>query len=100
MHMPPQGAVVIAGNVKNLGAVAALGKHQFHDPLVDRRPVPAAVQQPEVEDVAHQIEVLGIMVFEKIQKIVAVSVAGAEVEVGEPDGTIGFLLHAHRIAEV
>ena len=79
----PQELVVIAGNVDDLGALARLAQHLLHEVVVRLRPVPVGLQRPAIDDVADQIDGVGIMGAEKIQQPVGLRAAGSEMDVGD-----------------
>jgi hypothetical protein len=52
------------------------------------RPIPAAPELPAVDDVADQIQMVGIVVPQKIQQIFDLAAGRSQVDVGDPDRTI------------
>ena len=79
----PQELVVIAGHVDDLGALARLAQHLLHEVVVRLRPVPAGFQRPAVDDIADEIDGVGIMAAEEVQQSVGLRAAGSEVDVGD-----------------
>ena len=78
--------VVIAGDVDDARALARLAQHLLHKIIVGLRPVPAGFQRPAIDDVADQIDRLGIVGAEKIQQPVGLRAAGAQVDIGDEQG--------------
>ena len=60
--------IVIAGDVDDLRALARRAQHLLHDVVVRLRPVPALLQLPAVEDVADQVERVGLCVRRKSRR--------------------------------
>ncbi len=60
--------VVIAGNVDDAGALAALAQKLLDDVVVLLRPVPAALQAPAIDDIADQVERLGVVIAQEVEK--------------------------------
>ena len=75
--------VVIARHVDDLGALARLAQHLLHEVVVRLRPVPARLQRPAVDDIANEIDGVGIMAAEEIQQPVGLRAAGPEMDVGD-----------------
>ena len=78
-----QELVVIAGDVDDLGALARLAQHLLHEVVVRLRPVPVGLQRPAVDDIADEIDGIGIMAAEEIQQSVGLRAAGSEMDVGD-----------------
>src|SRR3546814_2743550 len=66
---------------------AALGElqHAADHVIIGRRPVPAALQSPAVDDVAHQVKRVAFDQFQEIDKQLGIAAARAEMDVGYPD---------------
>src|SRR3546814_3862809 len=66
---------------------AALGElqHAADHVIIGRRPVPAALQWPAVDDVAHQVKRVAFDRFQEIDKQLGIAAARAEMDVGYPD---------------
>ena len=75
--------VVIAGNVDDLGALARLAQHFLHEVVVRLRPVPAGLQRPAVDDIADEVDGIGIVAAQEVQQSVGLRAAGSEVDVGD-----------------
>src|SRR5262249_51491502 len=90
-----QKLVVIARDVDHVRALARLAQELLYDVVVSLRPVPAAFELPAVDDVADEVDGVGIVVAEKIDQDFGLAAFGAEVDVGQeqrPD----LLLHVCR----
>ena len=74
--------VMIAGNVDDAGAVLGALHHPPDDRIVTLGPVEALLHPPAVDDVADQIERVGIDMVEEVDQQPVVAAAGAEMDVG------------------
>lgn len=68
-----QKLVVVAGNVAKLRTLAGLTQQLLHDVIVELRPVPAGLQLPAVDDVAHQIDRVSLVVAQEVEKLVCLA---------------------------
>src|SRR5882724_7658145 len=78
-----QELVVIAGHIDNLGALARLAQHFLYEVVVRLRPVPIGSQRPAVDDIADEIDGIGVMAAEKVQQSFGLRAAGSEMDVGD-----------------
>ena len=81
-----QELIVIAGDEDH---PCALGRHLQHPPhnvVVARRPEPATLQLPAINDVPHQIEGFRLDRLQEIQQHIGVATRRAEVDIGNPYG--------------
>jgi hypothetical protein len=78
--------VVVAGNVNDLGLLAAFAEQFLDERVVVVAPEPAELQFPAVNEIADEVEIFAIYDFEKIEQFLDARVFGAEVNVGNPDG--------------
>jgi hypothetical protein len=85
-HVVAQGLVVVAGNVDDVGALARLAQDLLDHIVMALRPIPGFLQAPAVDDVADQIERLGLVVLQEIEQQLGLAAACAKVDVGDPDG--------------
>ena len=69
--------VVIAGDVDDARALAALAQHLLHHVVVRLRPVPARAQCPAVDDVSHQVYGVRVVVAEEIEQPLSLTATGA-----------------------
>src|SRR5271169_1275005 len=78
--------VVIAGDIDDLGALARLAQYFLHDVVMRLVPIPAPLELPAVDDVAHQVEVVGLGAAEEIEQPLRLAAGGAKMGIGDPDG--------------
>src|SRR5581483_155813 len=83
-----QHLVVIPGDVDDLRALARLAEELLHHVVVQLVPVPRAAQAPAVDDVADEIEEVGLGVLEEIEEEAGLAAARAKMNVGDPDRAI------------
>jgi hypothetical protein len=81
-----QELVVIAGNIDDPRALARLPQKLLHDIAVALRPVPRFPEPPSVDDVADQVDRVGVMPAQEIDKPFRAAPARAKVEIGEKKG--------------
>ena len=81
-----QAFVVVARHEHQPRAAAHLVQQGLHHVAVGLRPHRAALDAPEVDDVADQIDGLGLVVLQEIQQRVGAAAAGREVHVGQEQG--------------
>lgn len=80
--------VVIAGDVDDAGPLAGLAQQFLDDVVVGLVPVPGALEAPAVEDVADQVEEVGIGLLQEIEKKLGIAAAGTQVDIRNPDGAV------------
>lgn len=68
---------MVAGDVDHLGAALAHGQQAAQHVGVGLGPVDAAAQLPAVDDVAHQIDLVGVIALEERRQVFRLTVAGA-----------------------
>ena len=68
-----QELVVIAGHVGDARALARLAQQLLHHVVVRLRPVPARAQLPAIDDVADEIDVIGVVPAQKVQQFVGLA---------------------------
>ena len=74
---------MVAGDVDDAGALAALRSSFCTTSLCDLRPVPGAAQPPAVDDVADQVDRLGVVVAQEIEQEFGLGRLRSEMEVGD-----------------
>ena len=79
----PQELVVIARHIDDLGALARLAQHLLHEVVVRLRPVPVRSQRPAVDDIADEIDGIGVVAAEEVEQSVGLRAAGSEMDVGD-----------------
>jgi len=78
--------VVVAGDEDHLHVVPGALQHLLHHRVLLLRPVDAAApHRPEVDHVAHQEELLGVVGLEEVEQPPRLAGARAQVDVGEKD---------------
>jgi hypothetical protein len=80
-----QHLVVVARHVDDARALARLAQQLLDDVVVRLVPVPAALQPPAVDDVADEVDRLGVVVAQEVEQEVGLAAGRAEMDVGEPD---------------
>ena len=83
-----QRLVMIARYIHHLRTLARLAQQLLHHIVMRLRPVPAFLQAPGVDDVAHQIEGFGFVLAQKIQQVLRLAAGGAKMKIGDPDAAI------------
>ena len=78
--------VVIAGDVNDFCTLADAAKHLLHEVVMRLRPIPVRLQRPAVDDIADQIDGVGIVDAEEVEKAVGLRAAGSEMDVGDEEG--------------
>jgi hypothetical protein len=71
--------VVVAGQIHHLGAVLGARQQPMQDMLMRVRPEPSLAQAPAVDDVADQIQVVGLDVLQEIQQTISLATSSTEV---------------------
>ena len=80
---------MIARYVDDTRALARLAQKLLHDVVVMLRPVPAGLQLPAVDDVADEVDRVGVMVAEEVEQAIGLAAARAEMNVGNKERTEG-----------
>ena len=97
-----QKLVVIAGDVDDARALARLAQELLDDVVVLLRPVPAPLEPPAVDDVADEIEGLGVVAAEEIEEESRLARLAAEMDIGQEERAevtwIGPIKHRRRPA--
>ena len=81
--VPAQEFVVVAGNVDDPSPLACLPKNLLHDVVVRLRPIPRGAQCPTVDNVADEIDRLGFVTAEKVEKLVGLTAARTKMHIGD-----------------
>lgn len=77
---------MIAGNVNDLRALACLAQHLLNEVVVRLRPEPVHLQRPAIDDIADQIDRVGIVMLEEVEKALRLRASCAEVNIGDKQG--------------
>ena len=83
-----QDFVVVARDIRYLGAPARFAQYFLDHVIVSLGPIPAALELPAIDDVADEIQVVGIVVPEEIEQIFGLATRCSQVDVGDPDRAI------------
>ena len=59
---------MVARHIDDAGAFASLSEKLLNDIVVSLRPVPALTQLPAVDNIAHEIDRIGVIMLEKIKQ--------------------------------
>jgi len=81
-----QELVVVARHVDDARALARLAQELLHHVVVRLRPIPARAQLPAVDDVADQVDRLGVVPAQEIEQPLGLAAARAEMDVGDEQG--------------
>ena len=79
--------VVIPRHVDEAGALAGLAQQLLHHVVVRLRPVPARPELPAVDDVADQINRVGVVIAQEIEKAIGLTAACAEMNIRDEERT-------------
>src|SRR5262249_8532139 len=74
---------VIAGNVDDAHALARLAQELLHHVVVRLRPVPTRPELPPVDDVADEVNRIGVVVAQEIEQPIGLAAFGSELHVGD-----------------
>ena len=89
--------VVIARDVDDARALASLAQQFLDDVVVRLMPVPGAAHPPDIDDVADEIEVIGLGRPQEIEEKLGIAALGAEVNVRYPDRAVTVASLGHCI---
>ena len=78
--------VMVAGDVDHLGAALAQGEQAADHVGVRLRPVDAAAQLPAVDDVAHQVDAIGVVALEERRQVFGLAIPRPQVDIRDPQG--------------
>ena len=99
-----QELVVVARDIDDLGALARLAQQLLDDVVMALRPIPArAPEPPAVDQIADEIERLGVIGLEEFEEVLILARPCAEMQIGNEDRrnlvlriSIRTIEHAHR----
>ena len=83
---PWQKATAPASGAAGSKAGAAVAQNALDDVVVRPRPVPMFAQLPAVDDIPHQVQGVGIVVVQEVEKEFRLAPGGAQVNIGNPEG--------------
>src|SRR5262249_6738154 len=88
--------VVVAGGQRDHAAPLRLGEDRADHVAVELRPVGPALEAPEVDDVAHQVEELALAGVQEGQQGLRLTVPSSQVNVAQPYGAQASWGHVRR----
>ena len=77
----PREFVVVAGHINDAATLAPTPQQLLHHVVMRLGPKPTATQLPAVDDVAHQVQIVTGVVFEKLQKLNRLTTRRAQMQV-------------------
>jgi hypothetical protein len=85
--------VMIAGDIDDAGPLARLAQHFLDHVIAILRPIPAALQPPAVNDIADEVDCIGLVVAQEIQQKIGLGGLGAEMHIGNEQRTEASSVH-------
>ena len=82
-----QELVVVAGQIDEAGAFAGLAQKLLHHVVVRLRPIPARPQLPAIDDIADQIDRVGIVIAQEVEQAFGLAAARAEMNIRNKEST-------------
>ena len=79
--------IMVAGDIDDLGLLAAFAQQFLDEHVVVVAPEPAEFQFPAVDQIPDNVEVFAVHDAQEFQQLLHAGVLGAEMDVGDPDGT-------------
>ena len=73
--------------------MSGLAQDFLDDRIMIPRPINLFGKRPEIDDVPDEIEFLALVVFEEIQQDIGLALRGADMQIGNPDGSIRMASH-------
>src|SRR5208282_2972319 len=87
--VPTRYLVVVARHVNDLSAFAGLAEDLLDDIVMFLGPeIPGRFQTPAIDDIAHEIKLIGFVVAEEIEQESGFASPSAQMDVGDPDGAV------------
>ena len=80
--------IVISWNENDLSTLPCLPKKLLDDVVVLLRPMPTSPEGPAVDDVAHEVEIFGIMAAYELQQLGSLRGFGPKMDVRDPDRSV------------
>ncbi len=81
--------IMVAGNIDHLRSMPCLAQYLLDDGIVVTGPIYLLGERPKINDVPHQIKLFALVMLEEIQQDIGLALAGTDVQIGNPDGSIG-----------
>lgn len=80
----PQKLVVIAGDVDDARPLARLAQELLHhDVVMALRPIPGRFQRPAVEDIADEVDRVGVVTPQKVRETLGLAASGSKMNIGQ-----------------
>src|SRR5689334_12171536 len=80
--------VMITGNINDPGTFPRLAQNLLNDVVVLLRPVNAAAKRPDINQIAHHVEGIEIVIAQKIQQHTRIGATTTEMCIRDPASTI------------
>ena len=80
--------IVISGYKNDTRALAALAQNLLYNVIVGLGPVPPLFQVPPIKYISDQVEGFRFMSPEKVQEITGLATSCAQVDIGDPEGSV------------
>jgi hypothetical protein len=80
--------IMIAGDINDAGAFFGLVDYPLHNITVQGRPIQTALEFPQVDNIADQIQIITVYVVEKVSQLFGLAAFGAKMSIGNPDRAI------------
>jgi len=84
----PEILVVVSGDVKELRSLARLAQQLLNDIVVQLIPIPGLPECPAVDEIADEIELVALVLSQKIKQGVCLCSARPEMDVGNEDRSV------------
>ena len=90
--------IVIARYINDARALARAVEQMLNDPVAGRRPVPALLQLPPIDEIADQIDAVGLDRLQKIQQCARLGAAHTQMRIADKQSAQlkWFLCGMHR----
>ena len=83
-----QRLVVVARDIDDARALARLAQQLLHHVVVALRPEPGALQAPAIDDVADQVDLVGVVVLQEIEQEFGLAAARPQMNIGNENGAV------------
>ena len=80
--------VVVSRNIDDLGALARLAQKLLDDVVMFLTPRPVPLQPPSIDDVANQVQVVGLRMLQEVQQKIDITSTSPKMNVRDKDRTI------------
>jgi len=77
-----QKLVVVTWDIDQASSLPRLAEQLLHDVIVGLWPIPAGAKLPAVDDIADQINNVGIMIAQEVENTVGLASPGSKVQIG------------------